>query len=165
MKNIKIISIILIIVTLLSFTGCAKKGVNILKQPKDYVGDFYVPKSKKVDDGTLLSVISKINENLFKIESARKTKASDDPTVLECYRISCNGVYMELFQFTDDSIRLKEARESSKYILRSEQGEILKEYHAVANGNFLIMFTSTKDSYGNDRSDVIKQIADYFKTL
>jgi len=164
MKKTTIIAAILVIISLLSVASCAPKGVDILKQPDDYAGDFYVPSSKKVKDGSLLSVISKINEKVCKVESARKTK-SDDATLLESYRISCNGVSIELFHYNEDSEKLKEAREQEKYFIRSSEGEAIAEYYAVANGNYLMMFASSKDSYGNDRTESNEQIADFFKSL
>ena len=43
MKKTTIIATVLIIISLLLITSCAPKGVDILKQPDDYAGDFYVP--------------------------------------------------------------------------------------------------------------------------
>ncbi len=161
----RIISVLLIILSMsVCLTSCGKKGVNILKQPKDYVGEFNVPSSKKVDNGTALSIVAKINENTFKITDAVKTN-SDDTSVIESYRINCYGVSIELFHYNDNSQRLKEAKEQGKFIIRSEQGEILKEYTAIANGNFVLVFSSTKDSYGNDCTESNNKVADYFKSL
>ncbi len=165
MKGKRIISSLVIVLSImLCFTGCKEKGVDILKQPKDYVGEFAVPSSRKVDDGTALSVVTKINEESFKINSAVKTK-SDDPTVVESYRIECYGVSIELFQYTDESERLTEAREKEKFIIRSEDGTVLKEFYAVANGNFVLMFNSTKDAQGKDCTESNKKVAELFKSL
>ncbi len=170
-KKITIISIIAAVVIIATaitlvviFTG-KEKGVNILEQPKDYVGEFYVPSSKKVEEGSALSVLSNINEEVFKIDSAIKTRA-DDPTVIESYRINCYGVNIELFKYTDESQRLKEVRESGKFIIRGSDGTtILKEFEAVANGNYVLMFSSSKDAQGNDLKEKNQQIIDQFEKL
>ncbi len=165
MKKIKLFSFILIVISILiCFSGCKPKGVNILEQPKDYVGEFYVPSSRKVEKGTPLSIVTKINEDAFKIKSAFKTK-SDDPTVLESYRIDCYGVTIELFHYTDDAQRLKEAREQEKFIIRSEDGKVVREFYAVANQNFVIMFNTSKDATGNDCTEQNKKVAELFKSL
>ena len=43
-------------ITLVVIFAGKDKGVNILEQPADYVGEFYVPSSKKVEDTSLCSV-------------------------------------------------------------------------------------------------------------
>lgn len=170
MKNKLIISIIAVITAVILITCCScnskknKTGINILEQPEDYTGEFDVPSSKKVEEGSALSVISNINEEVFEIQSATKTK-SDDPTVIECYRINCYGVNIELFKYTDESQRLKEVRESGKFIVRSSDGTVLKEFDAVANGNYVLMFSSSTDTQGNDLKEKNQQIIDQFEKL
>ena len=159
-----LVAVAVVIVLVFTLGGKKEKGVNILEQPADYVGEFDVPSSKKVEDGSALSVITNINEEVFKINSAIKTK-SDDPTVLECYRINCYGVNIELFKYTDESTRLKEVRETGKFIVRSSDGSVLKEFEAVANGNYVLMFSSSKDAQGNDLKEKNQQIIDQFEKL
>lgn len=169
-KKIIIISVAVAVVVigitaaLIIFLLQGEKGVNILEQPNDYVGEFYIPSSKKVEEGSALSVLTNINEELFKINSAAKTM-SDDPSVLESYRIDCYGVNIELFKYTDDSQRLAEVRESGKFIVRSADGTVLKEFNAVANGHYVIMFLGSTDATGEDLSEQNQKVIDQFKSL
>ena len=72
-----LVAVAVVIVLVFTLGGKKEKGVNILEQPADYVGEFDVPSSKKVEDGSALSVITNINEEVFKINSAIKTKSDD----------------------------------------------------------------------------------------
>lgn len=160
----KTILLVTLFATIVSMSSCAPKGVNILEQPESYVGEFYVPSSKKVETGSALSVISAINEDGYKVKTAIKTE-SDDPTMIESYKIDCYGLNIELFHYSDASDKLKEATETGKYSIKNASGEVLRSFDAIVNGHFVMIFSSSIDYEGNDRTKENNKIAELFKSL
>lgn len=160
----RIFSGIILLAIVLTMSSCAPKGVNILEQSENYVGEFYVPSSKKVEAGSALSVITAINEGGYKVKTAIKTE-SDDPTMIESYKIDCYGLNIELFHYHKDSERLKEITETGKYDIKSTSGEVLRSFDATVNGNFVLIFSSTIDYEGTDRTKENNEIIELFKSL
>lgn len=169
MKYKRRIIIAIAILIVLSISGCnksdVKKGVNILEQSDDYVGEFIVPKSKHLKDEKALMVISAINENGYKVISAVKTR-SDDPTILECYRIDCYGLNIELFQYKSDSKKLAEIVETGKFMIKDSTGAVLRTYNETyINGDLVLFFSGNIDFNGNDRTEDNKKISEIFMNL
>jgi len=160
----KLILLILIILTILAFTGCEKKGVNILEQNQDYVGEFTVPSSSKLKQNSALSIIAAINESGYKVKTATKTQ-SDDIEILESYIIDCYGVNIEIFHYSDNSSKLREIKTTGKYCINNENGEVLREFIATTNGNYVLFFSGSVDSYGNDKSKDNNKIVEIFNNL
>lgn len=173
MKFKKAFAVIALLLLLFSIAACKenKKNekaeeelVNILEQPDDYVGKFKVPSSKDVEEGSALSIICYINEEVDEIEEAIKT-SSDDVYDLESYSIDCYGVDIEIFKCHDSSKKLSEARESGTITFYSAQGKELAKRIAATNGNYVIMFRSSSDSNSNDCSEKNNEIIKKFKEL
>ena len=167
MKFIKRLTSAVIIITLIiSITGCNsnKTGINILEQDKDYAGEFDMPSIKKLDPGSALWILASLNENGFKVKSAVKTK-SDDESMLESYKINSYDVYIELFYYDSDSEKLAEITETGKYIIYGNSGNVVKEYDAYVNGQFVLFFSSDKDFNGNDKSEENAKVVKYFESL
>lgn len=166
MKLKRFITAALIIVLALSAVGCSsnKTGINILEQDKDYAGPFDMPSLKKVEHGSALWVLASLNENGYKVKSASKTK-SDDPSILESYKINCYDVYIELFNYQEDSEKLKEIVSSGKYTIYGNGGAVIKEYPAYVNGPFVLFFSADKDFNGNDKTEENAKLAQLFTSL
>lgn len=160
MKLKKSILFLLCIVTLLSVCACKPKGVNILTAPEDYVGEFYVPSSRKVDEGTALSVVTAINEKAYKVEKAIKTR-STDPEVKDCFKVNCYGINIEIFEYESGSKKIEEAANKNEFNIRDSSGKVLKTYEAVANGNFVLMLSGNTNYDGEDctkKNDKVKKV-------
>ncbi len=165
MKFKKSILVLLCIITLLGVCSCNKdKGVNILTAPEDYVGEFYVPSSKKVDEGTALSVVTAINEKAYKVETAIKTH-STDPEVKASFKVNCYGINIEIFEYESGSIKIKEAAEKNEFNIRDSSGKVLKTYEAVSNGNFVLMLAGDKNYDGEDCTKKNNKVKKVFKEL
>ncbi len=166
MKKNTFISVLTIILMLFCISGCSsdKVGINILEQSKNYTGPFDMPSIKEVDEGSALWILASINENGYKIKSATKTK-SDDQSMIESYKINCYDVYIELFYYRPTSEKLAEITETGKYIIYNSSGDVLKEYTAYVNGQFVLFFGSNKDFEGNDRSKDNAKVAQIFMDL
>lgn len=166
MKIKRIAVIALIILVAISAAGCNsnKVGVNILEQPEDFTGEFDMPSSKKVQEKNALWVLTQLNENGFKIKSSTKTR-SDDESVIDCYRINVYDVNTELFHYKDSSERLKEIKETGKFIIRGQDGSSMAEYDAYANGNFVLMISSNLNYSGEDVSADNAKLVEYFKSI
>lgn len=156
----------MIILLSVSVFGCSsnKTGINILEQREDYTGPFDMPSLKKVEKGSALWVLASMNENGFKIKSAIKTE-SDDESMLESYKINSYDVYMELFYYRAPSEKLKEIKETGKYIIYDAGGKVIKEYEAFVNDQFVLFFSADKDFEGNDCTEKNKAAAEYFMSL
>lgn len=165
MRILKSILLLLCAVTLLSVCSCKKeKGVDILTAPEDYVGEFDVPSSKKVDEGTALSVVTAINEKGYKVKTAIKTRSSD-VEVLDCFKVDCYGINIEIFEYEKDSDKIIEAADKGEFNIRDSSGKVLKTYKAVANGNFVLMFSGDTNYDGEDCTKKNDKIAKIFKEL
>lgn len=160
----RLLIITLAIVIAISVTSCAPKGVNILEQDDDYVGEFYVPSSKKVEQGSALSVISAINEGGYKVKTAIKTM-SDDPSLIESYKLDCYKLNFELFHYKEDSEKLNEIIKTGKFSIKNSEGSVLREFDATVNGNFVLFFSGTTDYDGKDRTEDNAKIIEIFKSL
>ena len=166
MKNKRIIATIILLITVVFISGCSsdKVGIDILKQSKNYTGPFDMPSIKQVDEGSALWVLASLNENGYKIKSAYKTK-SDDESMIESYKINCYDVYIELFYYRPTSEKLAEIKDTGKYIIYNSSGDVLKEYPAYVNGQFVLFVGSEKDFEGNDRSEDNAKVAQLFMDL
>lgn len=167
MKKRLIAAAALIMILAVSVTGCSsgkKVGVNILEQEADFTGEFDMPKSKKITEKNALWVLTQFNENGFKIKTSIKT-SSDDESVIESYRIDIFDVNTELFRYTDDSARLKEVKETGKFIIRGQDGASLAEYNAYYNGNYVLMISSEQNLTGDDISEDNAKLVEFFKSL
>ena len=173
MKYIKIfISVSLITLLFACENNKAKKDskketeelVNILEQSDDYIGKFKVPSSKDVEEGSALSIVTSINENVDKIEIAEKISC-DDTSVLESYKVDCYGVGIEIRHYQENSTKLNEIRENGKITYTSAKGKILAEHTAVTNGNYALIFLSQTNSSGDDCSEKNNEIIEKFKSL
>ena len=165
MKFKKSILFLLCILTVLSICSCKKdKGVDILTAPEDYVGEFYVPSSKKVEEGTALSVVTAINEKAFKVETAIKTRSSDTD-VLSSFKVNCYGINIEIFEYDSSSKKIKEAAKNNEFNIRDSSGKVLKTYQAVANGNFVLMFADSKNYDGEDCTEKNNKVKQVFMEL
>lgn len=166
MKIKRLIIAAMIFILAVTAVGCSsnKTGINILEQPADYAGPFDMPSIKKVEAGSALWVLASLNEKGFKIKSATKTK-SDDESLEESYKINSYDVYTELFRYSPDSEKLAEIVKTGKYIIYGGSGNIIKEYPAFVNGQFVLFFSSDKDFEGNDKSAENAKVAELFKSL
>lgn len=166
MKLKRAVAATLIILLAVALAGCNsnKTGINILEQDSDYVGPFDMPASKKTEVGSALWALTQLNENGFKIKSASKTR-SDDDTIEESYKINSYDVYIELFRYDPRSEKLNEIIDTGKYIIYGNGQNIVKEYNAYVNGNYVMFFSSDKDFEGNDATEKNKSAAALFTSL
>lgn len=161
-KRICIITISLLMVVCM-FTSCSKT-YEVLENP-DFLGEITdVPPSKLTEPDTALNVVSTINENGYKIESAYKTNASGIDA-LESYRFNSYGVSIEVFKYADDSERFQEILKDGKYIIRDDDGNVLREYDTVINGHYVMIFSSSKDYDQQDRTEDNNKVKELFLSM
>ena len=170
----RIIAIVLLLLSLFSFTACKKDTkekkndeeelVNILEQPDDYVGKFKVPSSDEVEDGSTLSIIADINENFDKIEIASKT-SSDDSLVHESFEINCYGITVSIFKCDSNNKKLIEARDNGEVTFYTASGNVLQKKVAAANGSYVMIFSSSTNANGEDCSKKNTELIEKFKSL